>query len=101
MKKDLIATPLLPFTSEEESALIERLGTMDAAALEHYVDCAQLALRNNALDPSWRPRVEIGLKHAEAAVIKEAAAAEIALEAAARAAPPAPPAAAKGKKAPA
>lgn len=100
MKKDLIATPLLPFTSEEESALVERLGTMDAAALDHYVDCAQLALRNNALDPSWRPRVEIGLKHAEAAV-KEAAAAEVALEAAARAAPPAPPAPAKSKKAPA
>ena len=37
---------------------------MDGAALSHYVECAQLALRNTALDPSWRPRVEIGLKHA-------------------------------------
>ena len=55
MKKDVISTPLLPFTSDEESALVERLGGMDAAALSHYVDCAQLALRNNALDPSWRP----------------------------------------------
>jgi hypothetical protein len=100
MKKDLIATPLLPFTSDEESALVARLGAMDAAALGHYVDCAQLALRNNALDPSWRPRVEIGLRHAEAAVVKEAAAAAMALEAAASAAPPAP-APAKGKKAPA
>lgn len=97
MKKDVIATPLLPFTSEEESALVERLGTMDAAALGHYVECAQLALRNTALDPSWRPRVEIGLKHAEAAAVKEAAAAAIALEAAASAVatPPAPPAKAK------
>jgi hypothetical protein len=82
MKKDVIATPLLPFTSDEESALVERLGAMDAAALSHYVDSARLALGNTALDPSWRPRVEIGLKHAEAAVIKEAAAAR-ALEAAA------------------
>jgi hypothetical protein len=98
MKKDVILPPLLPFTSDEESALVERLGTMDAAALGHYVDCAQLALRNTALDPSWRPRVEIGLKHAEAAVVKEAAAAAIALEAAALVVPP-PPAPTKAKKA--
>jgi hypothetical protein len=99
MKKDVIATPLLPFTSDEEAALVERLGNMDAAGLGHYVDCAQLALRNNALDPSWRPRVEIGLKHAEAAAaLKEAAAAAIALEAAAAVAASAP-APAKAKKA--
>ena len=47
---------------------------MDGPALAHYVDSAQLALRNTALDPSWRPRVEIGLRYAEAAVLKEAAA---------------------------
>src|SRR4051812_18909787 len=98
MKKDVIATPLLPFTEDEESALVARLGAMDAAALGHYVDSARLALGNTALDPSWRPRVEIGLKHAEAAVIKEAAAAASALEAAALATPPAP-ASAKTKKA--
>jgi hypothetical protein len=96
MKKDLILAPLLPFTSDEESALVARLATMDGAALEHYVDSAQLALRNTALDPSWRPRVEIGLRHAEAAVIKEAAAAAVAAEAAARVAPPPAP---KAKKA--
>jgi hypothetical protein len=33
---------------------------MDGPALAHYVDSAQLALRNAALDPSWRPRVETG-----------------------------------------
>jgi hypothetical protein len=99
MKKDAIATPLLPFTSDEESALVERLGSMDAAAIGHYVECAQLALRNTALDPSWRPRVEIGLKHAEAAALKEAAAAALALEAAAAVAAAAPPVPAKGKKA--
>ena len=74
MKKDLILPPLPPFTAEEELALAERLDAMDAAGLAHYVDSAQLALRNTALDPSWRPRVEIGLRYAEAAVIKEAAA---------------------------
>ena len=98
MKKDLILAPLLPFTDDEESALVARLSAMDAAALGHYVDCAQLALRNTGLDPSWRPRVEIGLKHAEAAVVKEAAAAAIAAEAAARVAS-APVPAPKGKKA--
>ena len=99
MKKDAVLPPLLPFTSEEESALVEKLGAMDGAALSHYVDCARNALRNTALDPSWRPRVEIGLKHAEAAAVKEAAAAAIAAEAAAAlaAAPVAPPV--KGKKA--
>jgi len=95
MKKDLILPPLLPFTSEEESALAERLDAMNGAALAHYVESAQLALRNTALDPSWRPRVEIGLRYAEAAVIREAATAAAAAVAAAAeapevAAPPAP-----------
>jgi hypothetical protein len=93
MKKDLILPPLPPFTPEEELALAERLDAMDAAGLAHYVDSAQLALRNTALDPSWRPRVEIGLRYAEAAVIKEAAAAIVEPPAATTPAP------AKAKKA--
>jgi hypothetical protein len=94
MKKDLILPPLPPFTAEEELALAARLDAMDGPALAHYVDSAQLALRNTALDPSWRPRVEIGLRYAEAAVIKEAAALPVAVEPA-EATPPA----AKAKKA--
>jgi hypothetical protein len=89
MKKDLILPPLLPFTAEEELALAERLDGMDAAALAHYVESAQLALRNTALDPSWRPRVEIGLRYAEAAVLKEAAAVPAVVEAPPVAAAPA------------
>ena len=80
MKKDTILPPLPPFTAEEELALAERLDGMDAAALAHYVDSAQLALRNTALDPSWRPRVEIGLRYAESAVLKEAAAVPVIAE---------------------
>jgi hypothetical protein len=80
MKKDLILPPLPPFTADEELALAARLDAMDGAALAHYVDSAQLALRNTALDPSWRPRVEIGLRYAEAAVLKEAAALPAAVE---------------------
>ena len=80
MKKDQVLPPLPPFTAEEELALAARLDAMDGAALAHYVDSAQLALRNTALDPSWRPRVEIGLRYAEAAVLKEAAAAPAAAE---------------------
>ena len=80
MKKDLILPPLPPFTAEEELALAARLDAMDGPALAHYVDSAQLALRNTALDPSWRPRVEIGLRYAEAAALKEAAALPAAVE---------------------
>ena len=87
MKKDLIASPLPPFTTEEELALAARLDTMDGPALAHYVDSARLALRNTALDASWRPRVEIGLRYAEAAVLKEAAIAAAAVEAPVVAAP--------------
>ena len=94
MKKDLILPPLPPFTAEEELALAARLDAMDGPALAHYVDSAQLALRNAALDPSWRPRVEIGLRYAEAAVLKEAAALPAAVEE-----PVATPAATKAKKA--
>jgi len=81
MKKDQILPPLPPFTTEEELALAARLDAMDGPALAHYVDSARLALRNAALDPSWRPRVEIGLRYAEAAVTKEAATAAAAVEA--------------------
>jgi len=87
MKKDQILPPLPPFTAEEELALAARLDAMDGAALAHYVDSAQLALRNTALDASWRPRVEIGLRYAEAAVLKEAATAAAAVEAPVVAAP--------------
>ena len=87
MKKDLILPPLPPFTAEEELALA-------GPALAHYVDSAQLALRNAALDPSWRPRVEIGLRYAEAAALKEAASLPEAVEV-----PAATPAATKAKKA--
>jgi hypothetical protein len=93
MTKDLNLPPMLPFTSDEESALVEKLDAMDAAALAHYVESAQLALRNTALDPSWRPRVEFGLKHAEAAALREALAAPVV--AAAPEAPAAAPAKAK------
>ncbi len=77
MKRDSVLPALPPFTADEELALAERIDTMDAAALAHYVESAQLALRNTALDPSWRPRVEVGLRYAEAAVIKEAAAPKV------------------------
>ena len=93
MKKDLNLMPLEPFTADEELALAEKLDAMNPAALAHYVESAQLALRNTALDPSWRPRVEIGLKYAEAAVLKEAAAAPAVVEPATP-----PPAATKSKK---
>lgn len=71
MKKDLIAVPLLPFTDEEEAALVEKLTAMDTVALTHYVESAKLSLRNKALDPSWQPRIALGQKHAEAVLLSQ------------------------------
>ncbi len=95
MKKDLLLPPLPPFTSEEESALSDKLDAMTPAALAHYVESAQLALRNTALDPSWRPRVEIALTKAEAVVLRESLAAPAVSELP----PPVVAAPAKAKKA--
>lgn len=62
MKKDLIVPTLPPYTSEEEAALVEKLQALTGVALAHYIEAAQSTLSNNALAPSWRPRVEFGLK---------------------------------------
>ncbi len=71
MKKDLFYSPLLPFTAEEEEALVVKLDAMGLPGLTQYVESARLALGNKALDPTWRPRVELGLLRAEAALSRE------------------------------
>ena len=90
MKRDMIAAPLLPFTEDEETALAAKLNALDPAALGHYVDSARLSLGNDALDPSWRPRIQFGLDQAEAVLLTQSLA------------PPAPaqepPPAAKARK---
>jgi len=65
MKKDLIVPTLPPYTPEEESALAERLRALTVVALANYIESARSALSNNALAPSWRPRVELGLRIAQ------------------------------------
>jgi hypothetical protein len=74
MQKDKLATPLEPFTPEEEAALFDKLDVLSIPALEHYIGAAQNSLRNMGLDPSWRPRVTIGLQRAELVLVREAAA---------------------------
>jgi hypothetical protein len=76
MKKDVPSIPLLPFTTEEEDALGEKLDAMSLPGLTSYVESARLALANKALDPSWRPRVEHGLRRAEVALQRETERAE-------------------------
>jgi hypothetical protein len=71
MKRDVVSAPLLPFTATEEEALVAKLDAMGLPGLTHYVESAQLALANKALDASWRPRVELGLLRAEAALQRE------------------------------
>jgi len=75
MKKDLIPAPMLPFTAEEEEALTLKLQALSAPALVQYVEAAQNALRNSALAPTWRPRVELGLSIAQKALASANAAA--------------------------
>ena len=72
MKKDLIVPPMLPYTSEDEADLVAKLGALTEPALTRYIESAQDALGNNALAPSWRPRVELGLKVAREALVKAA-----------------------------
>ncbi len=81
MIKDPIAVPLEPFTREEEAALFDKLDALSVAQLESYIGSAQNSLQNRALAPSWRPRVEIGLQHAETALVRETAAAALRAEA--------------------
>ena len=90
MKKDIVSAPLLPFTASEEEALVAKLDALSLPALTHYVESAQQALANKGLDPSWRPRVELGLLRAEAALSRETIRAAEAVEAPAPAPAPAP-----------
>ena len=82
MHKDTILTPLEPFTPEEQSALFDKLDLLSVAELENYIGLAQNSLRHKGLEPSWRPRVEIGLQRAEIVLVREAAAAALKAEAA-------------------
>jgi len=81
MIKDPIAVPLEPFTREEEAALFDKLDALSVPQLESYIGSANNSLQNRALAPSWRPRVEIGLQHAEIALVRETAAAALRAEA--------------------
>ena len=68
MKKELVVSVLEPYSAEEEAALAEKLQALDASALAAYVEAAQSSLRYKALESSWRPRIELGLKMAQAAL---------------------------------
>ncbi len=80
MHKDTIVTPLEPFTPEEEAALFDKLDVLSIPELENYIGLAQNSLRHKGLDPSWRPRVAIGLQRAEIVLVREAAAAALKAE---------------------
>ena len=75
MHKDTVTAPMEPFTSDEETALYERLDRLSVAELASYIGSAKSSLGNRALNPTWRPRVELALKHAELVQVREEAAA--------------------------
>ena len=93
MHKDTIATPLEPFTPEEQSALFDKLDVLSIPELENYIGLAQNSLLNRGLEPTWRPRVAIGLQRAEIVLVREAAAQALRAEAP----PPEVPAPTKAK----
>ena len=96
MIKDPVATPMEPFTPEEEQALFDKLDLLSMPALEEYIGSARTSLANKALAPTWRPRVELALQRAETTLRKgEAAAALLAAQAPVPAPAPVP----KAKKA--
>ena len=101
MHKDTILTPLEPFTPEEQAALFDKLDMLSVAELENYIGLAQNSLRHKGLEPSWRPRVEIGLQRAEIVLVREAAAAALKAQTPEPEAPPVvkPKAKARTKKA--
>jgi hypothetical protein len=68
MKKELIIPPMLPYTSDEEVALAAKLRALSGAELIQYIESAENSLNGNALAPSWRPRIELGLSIAKAAL---------------------------------
>ena len=75
MHKDTVTTPMEPFTRDEEAVLFEKLDRLSVPELESYIGSARTSLGNRALDPTWRPRIEIALKRAEIVHVREEAAA--------------------------
>ena len=80
MLKETISIPLEPFTPEEEAALFDKLDVLSIPELENYIGSAQNSLRTRLLEPSWRPRVAIGLQRAEIVLVRESAAAALRAE---------------------
>ena len=68
MKKDPIILPMLPYTSDEETALAAKLQALSASELIQYIQAAETSLNNSGLAPTWRPRIELGLSIAKAAL---------------------------------
>ena len=77
MHKDTVTTPMEPFTRDEEAVLFEKLDRLSVPELESYIGSARTSLGNRALDPTWRPRIEIALKRAEIVHLREEAAAAV------------------------
>lgn len=64
----MIIPPMLPYTSDEETALAAKLQALSAPELIQYIQSAENSLNNSGLAPSWRPRIEFGLSIAKAAL---------------------------------
>ena len=77
MHKDTVTTPMEPFTRDEEAVLFEKLDRLSVPELESYIGSARTSLGNRALDPTWRPRIEIALKRAEIVHLREEATAAV------------------------
>lgn len=100
MIKELPPIVMEPFNDAELTLLDEKLGSLSLLDLKSYIDSAKSSLQNQALASTWRPRIEVGMQHAQAAMARAEEAALSAAREAAEAKPEvAAPAAAKKKAA--
>ncbi len=68
--------------SEAEIAILDaKLASLSMLELKSYIASAKSSLQNQALASTWRPRIEIGMQHAQEALVRgEAAAVEAGIQ---------------------
>lgn len=75
MIKEQPVIVLEPFLDAEVAALDEKLASLSMLELKSYIASAKSSLQNQALSPTWRPRIELGMQHAQEALVRGEAAA--------------------------
>lgn len=81
MIKETPPVVLEAFSEAEVALLDEKLASLSMLELKSYIAATKSSLQNQALAPSWRPRIEIGMRRAQEALVRgEAAAVEAGIQ---------------------